>query len=417
MDPYLLIISLSILVIVSYGFTLIAKHFKIPSVLLLMAAGVAIASFTDRLGVVLPTLFTPLNLLGIIGLMMIVLEGALDIKMGRSQLKTLARSFGSALLILMTTTILIAALFKFAFETTSFQAFLYSVPLSVVSSAIVIPSVNSLITEKKDFMVSESTFSDILGIMLFDFLIFEPGEGQEYWSSIGLNILISIVVSLILSYLLVFFFHKITSRIKLFLFLSILAMLFAIGKYLHYSSLIIVLIFGLILNNSKFFFKNFMSKYINHYEIGYIRDEFRQITEESSFLIRTFFFIVFGMSLQINDLADLRVILLGSFIMIILYLIRGLNLKLFMKTSIMPEVLIAPRGLVTILLFYRIPEKYAIPQFQEAILVYVIAGTSILMMIGLVLSGFSEEDTQRQALIDQEENSSKQEELTGSKVD
>ena len=269
-----------------------------------MVVGIGLSMLLEQFETQLPDLFTPLKLLGIVGLMMIVLEGALDLKINKSQYKILRNAFLSAFLILFITTGLIASLFIFTISETWYQAILYAIPLSVVSSAIVIPSVNNLIQEKKDFMISESTFSDILGIMFFDFLIFEPAAGETYASAISWNIVISVLVSLVLSYVLVFFFHKITSRIKLFLFLSILSLLFAIGEYLHYSALLIILIFGLILNNSQFFFRNFMSKYIDHNEIGSIRDEFRIITEESSFLIRTFFFVVFGMSLNIIDLAE-----------------------------------------------------------------------------------------------------------------
>ena len=51
----------------------------------------------------------------------------------------------------------------------------YAVPLSIVSSAIVIPSVGSLMPEKKEFMIYEGTFSDILGIMFFYFLVENVG--------------------------------------------------------------------------------------------------------------------------------------------------------------------------------------------------------------------------------------------------
>ena len=43
-----------------------------------------------------------------------------------------------------------------------------------------------------------------------------------------------------------------------------------------------------------------------------------------------------------------------------------------------------PRGLVTILLFYSIPTQKSIGSFNEGILFFVVAVSSILMMIGLM---------------------------------
>ena len=58
-------------------------------------------------------------------------------------------------------------------------------------------------------------------------------------------------------------------------------------------------------------------------------------------------------------------------------------------------MLIAPRGLVTILLFNKIVEKYDIIPFNEAILAWVIIGTNFIMMIGLIASGSNEDDILR----------------------
>ena len=51
------------------------------------------------------------------------------------------------------------------------QALVYALPLSIMSSAIIIPSVANLSNYKKEFLIYESTFSDILGIMVFYMII------------------------------------------------------------------------------------------------------------------------------------------------------------------------------------------------------------------------------------------------------
>ncbi|MCO6499008.1 MAG: cation:proton antiporter [Vicingus serpentipes] len=395
-NPYLIIIIFAALIVFSYLFTQISKFTKIPSVIFLIATGVAIQFGVKSMGIEIPDLSQPLRLLGVVGLMMIVLEGALDIKIHRNKLKTILAAFATSVLILGITNSLIAAiLLYFNGNIVFLDAFLYAIPLSVVSSAIVIPSVHTLIPAKKEFMILEATLSDIFGIMLFSFWIKEPAVGQTYFESISWNILISVGVSLLLSYILVYVFHKIKTEIKFFLFLAILALLFSIGEYFHYSALIIILIFGVILNNTHAFFRGFLKKIINQEKIKEIRHEFVIITNETSFLIRTFFFVVFGLTMNLDGLLNPQAIIIAVAVMAVIYFTRVLNLKVFIKSTIFPQMLIAPRGLVTILLFNKIVEHFGVVPFDEAILALVIIGTNLMMMMGLIASGSNEEDILR----------------------
>ncbi len=394
-NPYVVIILASLLIVFSYIFTQISKWTKIPSVIFLIGTGVGAQFVVKSMGMEIPNLSQHLGLLGIIGLMMIVLEGALDIKIHRNKLKTILAAFATSVIILGATNSLIACILYYAQSLDFMTAFFYAIPLSVVSSAIVIPSVHTLIPRKKEFMILEATLSDIFGIMLFEFWIIEPNIGQTHFEAISWNILISVGVSVALSYFLVYIFLKIKTEIKFFLFLAILALLFSIGEYLHYSALIIILVFGLVLNNTHAFFKGFLKKLIDPEKVKEIRHEFVIITNESSFLIRTFFFVVFGLTMNLDGLFNARAIAIACLVMMVIFLTRALNLKVFIKSTIFPQMLIAPRGLVTILLFQKIVEHYNIIPFSEAILAWVIIGTNLIMMIGLISSGSSEEDMLR----------------------
>ena len=132
---------------------------------------------------------------------------------------------------------------------------LYAVPLSIMSSAIIIPSVEALDEEKREFMVYESTFSDILGIMLFYFLIssLETESFGQMSLSVLLNLTLTVIVSVGASYFLIFLFQKITTELKLFLLIAVLILLYSLSKMLHLSSLLIILVFGLILSNRRYF--------------------------------------------------------------------------------------------------------------------------------------------------------------------
>ena len=394
-NPYIVIILASLLIVFSYIFTQISKYTKIPSVIFLIGTGVAAQYGVKSMGMEIPDLTQYLGLLGIIGLMMIVLEGALDIKIHRNKIRTILAAFATSVLILGVTNSLIACILYFTQSIDFMTAFFYAIPLSVVSSAIVIPSVHTLIPAKKEFMILEATLSDIFGIMLFEFWIIQPHVGQTYVEAISWNIIISVGLSVLLSYFLVYAFLKIKTEIKFFLFLAILALLFSIGEYFHYSALIIILIFGLVLNNTHAFFKGFLKNLIDPEKVKEIRHEFVIITNESSFLIRTFFFVVFGLTMNLEGLFNPEAIIIAVLVMMVIFFSRALNLKLFIKSTIFPQMLIAPRGLVTILLFQKIVEHYNVIPFSEAILAWVIIGTNLIMMLGLIASGSSEEDILR----------------------
>ena len=394
-NPYVVVILSSLLIVFSYLFTQISKWTKIPAVIFLIGTGVAVQFLIKSFGVNIPDLSQYLSLLGVVGLMMIVLEGALDIKIHRNKIRTILAACATSILILGITNSLITGIIYFFLYIDFMDAFLYAIPLSVVSSAIVIPSVHTLVPAKKEFMILEATLSDIFGIMLFAFWIKEPPQGQTYFEAVSWNIVISVGVSVVMSYVLVYVFHKIKTEIKFFLFLAILALLYSVGEYFHYSALLIILIFGLVLNNTNVFYRWKLKSLINYEKVKEIREEFVVITNETSFLIRTFFFVVFGLTMNLDGLFNYEAIVISIMVMIVIFFTRALNLKVFLKSTIFPQMLIAPRGLVTILLFQKIVEHYNIIPFDEAILAWVIIGTNLIMMLGLIFSGSTEDDILR----------------------
>jgi len=62
-------------------------------------------------------------------------------------------------------------------------------------------------------------------------------------------------------------------------------------------------------------------------------------------------------------------------------------LKIIVKKDILPQLFIAPRGLVTILLFFSIPSEMQVDNFNSGILLFVVLITSFAMTFALVLSG------------------------------
>lgn len=385
-SPYGFVIAVSVIVILSYFFNIIAHRTNIPSVLLLIFTGLGLKYLLPLVGIDQFDMFPVLEVLGIVGLIMIVLEAALDLKLKKNKRKLIFRSFMVAFLGFFGSLISIAYIINYFLQCDLKQAFIYAIPMSILSSAIVIPSVETLSEYKREFMIYESTFSDILGIMFFYLFIegLSANSVGEVFLNISWNIVATVLLSILISYLLVYVFQNITSRVKLFLLISVLMLLYAIGKMLHLSSLLIILVFGLVLNNQKVFFKGKLNKWLKPIAVKRILIDFRLVTIESSFIIRTFFFVIFGASIAITSLFNIEVFLESVTILVSIYLIRYLVFLIVIRKKFLPQLYIAPRGLITILLFYAIPQEYSIPEFDNGTLLYVILASSLIMTGSLI---------------------------------
>lgn len=385
-NSYYLVIFLSCIIILSYLYNRIAKRFNIPSVLLLIATGIIIHQLMGVLGIPEYNWFPILEVLGIVGLIMIVLEASMDLELSRKKLPLIIKSFSIALISLIISTLAFALILQYFIECDFATASLYSIPLAVISSAIVIPSVVNLEENEKEFLIYEGTFSDILGIMFFYFLLeaMEAPEGAQIAGGMALNVLLTLVLSFVLSYFLIWIFQKMRSTTKLFLLIAVLILLYSVGKLFHLSSLVIILVFGLILNNYKMFFAGKLSSLVNSDAMKVTLENFKIVTLESAFVVRTFFFIIFGISITLGNLLSFKVFAISMLILACMFIIRFILIRLFERENIKLKTLIAPRGLITVLLFYAIPPAFQIEGFDSGILLYVMLVTAVLMSYSLI---------------------------------
>ncbi len=392
LNSYNLIIASSIILILSFFFGELSKKTNIPAVLMLIFLGIVLKISLDATGMGEEFDFFPiLEVLGIIGLIMIVLEAALELELKREKYVPIAKAFFIALIgLILSTWVAALILHQFIPDMSMKSAWLYATPLSILSSAIIIPSVTGLREDKKEFHIYESTFSDIIGIMLFYFLtgqIESAGHAAEHTGGIGSflgNIVLTIVISLIASYVIVLIFQNIKSHVKLFLLIAVLLLLYALGKKMHLSSLIIILIFGLLMTNMKLFFRGFLKKWLNYEQAHHIYEGLHVVTMETAFVVRTFFFVVFGMTISLASLVSVNVAIVSLLIILSIYLIRFIILRIFIGKDILPQLFVAPRGLITVLLFYAIPHEAEVATFDAGILLFIIIGTSLIMTFAMI---------------------------------
>lgn len=386
LSSYNLIIEASVIVILSFWFNGISKKTNIPSVLMLIILGIVLQYVLKYFVPEALDFSGGLELLGIVGLIMIVLEAALELELKREKLVPILKSMAIALIGLVGSAWVAALiLFQFIPEMSMQSAWLYATPLSILSSAIIIPSVSGLSEAKKEFHIYESTFSDIMGIMMFYYLIggLNPAEDAGVVGFAG-NLVLTIVIGLVASYAIILIFQQIKSQAKLFLLIAVLLLLYAIGKKFHLSSLIIILIFGLVIANVKLFFPGKMAVFLENEKLNQIYHELHIITLETAFVVRTFFFVVFGLTIVISSLFSLNVALVSGLIVISIYLIRFVTLRIFIGKDIFPQLFVAPRGLITVLLFYAIPVEAEVVGFESGILLFVIIATSLVMTWAMI---------------------------------
>lgn len=386
LSSYNLIIEVSVIIIVSFLFSEVSKKTNIPSVLLLILLGIGLQYPVNLFLETKLNFFPILEVLGVVGLIMIVLEAALELQLRKEKLIPILKSMGVALIGLLASTWIAAVIMMEFIDGMSVQsAWLYATPLSILSSAVIIPSVSNLKPVKREFHIYESTFSDIFGIIMFYFLAgkLNPAEDSGVTGFLG-NLVLTIVVSLIASYAILLIFQRIKSSVKLFLLIATLLLLYAIGKKMHLSSLIIILVFGLVIANMKIFFQGFLSRWLHFEKAKHIYHELHIITAETAFVVRTFFFVIFGLTIAVSSLFSLKVALISMLILISIYAIRGVLLFLFEGKDIIPQIFIAPRGLITVLLFYDIPKAAQVDNFEPGVLLFVILATSLIMTAALI---------------------------------
>lgn len=384
LNTELVLIILCSLVVLSYLFSIVSQYVRVPSVLLLLFAGISFRLVADAYG--LDFGFSPqlVESLGVVGLIMIVLEAGLDLKLGRDKIKLIRDSFFSALFIFIISTALLTAILHYWLDEPVHKCLVYAIPLSIMSSSIVIPSINPLSASKKEFLVYEASFSDILGIIVFNYFTAKEIFTFQSVGTFGLSIVFSILLSVVLSFILLLILAKTKLNIKFFLIFSLLILIYATGKILHLPSLIIILVFGLLINNWEKLKWQKLLNYFPHHQVHDLRHLLHSVTAETSFLIRTFFFLLFGFSISLKFLSEQEILLVGGLIVLAMFVVRILYLRFFVRTNLFPEAFFIPRGLITIVLFYKIPEELKLSNFNDGLLFFIILTTSIIMALGMM---------------------------------
>ncbi len=382
--PYVLLTGACIALILTYFFKRLPQRTYLPSVILLILTGILIRFGLDQVNVKLDNVMPFLNVVGGIALIVVVLEASLGIQLEKEKYSLIGHSLLTAILSLIVTTLSIAGILFWQLDIQFGNALLFAVPLAVLSSSIVIPSVTRLTEPQKEFMIYESSFSDIIGIIVFYFVIaWLQASGMFTSFRFFISLILTILVALVATAILINLFKKLNSRIKLLLLISNLILLYSLANIFNLSLLIIVMIFsavfGLVLAN-----QNKFKKLFKRFEIGTgsqerSEKEFHLITLEAAYVFRIFFFVVFGMTIDVKNLFNLEILLTSLAIVAAIFILRAVVLFYFSRANLFPEMYLVPRGLVTIILFFQIPDSLIASNLKPGILFFVIIFTNLIM--------------------------------------
>jgi NhaP-type Na+/H+ or K+/H+ antiporter len=374
-----ILIIICSLIIVAYLLELLAKKLRIPAVLLLIGLGVGVKLITEQLGIITFDFMRVIPTLGTLGLILIVFEGGLELEYSRQKNKTIRNALLLSVLILIATALGIALVFQYFTGASFYHCLVNAIPYSVISSAIAIPSAKSMSKEVREFITFESSFSDIFGIVFYNYALLYSSLSFAVLGALFLELSGVIILSLVFCVFLLFLLRSITHQVKFVMLISLMVLLYAIGKELHLSSLILVLIFGLLVRNIQLIKWEYIQKRYNAEKFKKDFHLLHSITAEGVFLIKAFFFVIFGFIIDVNLLADSSMLIIAVGTAGVIYLARLVMLPLVLK-KVFPELLFSPRGLISILLYLGLPDSMKIPQLHVGLLFFIVLSTSLVMV-------------------------------------
>ena len=380
-----IIISLCLLLLISYMFDVSSPKTKIPSVILLLIVGWAVRQAADFFGISIPNLSPILPIIGTVGLILIVFEGSLDLELNRSKKKLIISSISMSLIPMLVLSIGIGLVFDTIFGVEFRQGLLNAVPFAVISSAIAISSAKNLLPKDREFVIYESTFSDIFAVVLFNFIIRNEVIDGNSFVVFGWQLILILVITVIATLGLSLLMSKIRHRVKFVPIILLIILIYAIAKEYHLPALIFIFILGLFIGNldkfKRFRFVDKLQPEIMVKEVVKLND----ITTEITFSIRSLFFILFGYLINTHELLNAKTFIIATGILIGIIVLRIIGLKIA-RQNLNPLLYVDPRGLITILLFITIPDTERISMVNNSLVIQVIVLTALFMMVGLMIS-------------------------------
>ncbi len=388
-------------ILIGFFANLLFRLTKIPSVLLLIAIGVALGPITGW--VTSSSLITIAPFFGTMALLIILFQGGLELDI-ESVVKEAPRAAFLALMAFILSFISIAIFAFFVLHMSLLNALLIAGILGANSPAICIPIISGLTVRKeiKAILKLESALGDVLLIVTVLLILDFQTTGRQ--SAFGM--LFSFILSFAVAFLISSVAGALWSRLigwmgkeplAYMLTLGIVFLLYFAVEELHGSAALAVLMFGMMLENMRVVADHVGRRVRRFFGIDIRADQFalhefmKNITDELSFLVRTFFFVYLGLLLDFSRI-NLYLALSGVGVVALLVVSRWVTIRSINRGKSLTEaesrVVLAmlPRGLATAVMAF-LPAQYGISG-TDLLPIYAfmaIVLTNVLMTGGIVL--------------------------------
>jgi potassium/hydrogen antiporter len=350
-------------------------------VILLLLSGMGAQLLTKRLHVEVPFVEQLLPSIGTLGLLLIVLEGSLDLELSPEKKRLIGRTLLIAALGVTCTGAGVAALVHFSFGLPWLMSWTTAIPFAVISSAVAIPSAKILGRHSREFITYESSFSDILGVLAFSYVTSTTGVDLTGIILFGANFVLTCLLALIVSLALIWYLDKVDHHVRFLPVFGAMVLAYSVAKLYHLSPLILIFLFGLALSNTRVYLRGRMMRYFHATRMESDLRHFRSIGSEAVFLVKSIFFILFGFSIELNALLEMENFLTGMIISLIIIAVRFALVVLILKERW--EILFfGPRGLISVLLFIGVPALYSTPHINSGVVTWVVLLTILFMLPG-----------------------------------
>ncbi len=369
------ILAASGLLLFAYLVDIVGRRFKLPSVVLLIVTGIVLRHALDPAGFDLKWVEPVVPILGTLGLILIVLEGALDLSITRGRARLIATSSAAAALGFGVALAGVAGFCAWSLGMPIPAAVLAAIPFAVISSAVAIPSATGLPDRVREFVIYESSLSDILGVLVFYSWLGANGSFGDFALDLFGSGALSLTVALAAAPVVFYVINRLEGHVRFLPLLAAIVFLYAGGKVVHLSPLVLVLVCGLLLNNPHLIRWHAWLRSIERDGYDQTLKEFKGLVAELTFATKSFFFLMLGYWTNVRLMGGVSAVMTAVAVIAIIYASRFLVLRALRRDT--AELLfIAPRGLVTVLLFLAAGSTRTIDAFPFGAAMLVVLATS-----------------------------------------
>jgi cell volume regulation protein A len=367
---------------------------RVPDVVVLIATGIVLGPV---LHIARAEQFQAVtHAFGTLALLLILFEGGLDLDVK----KTLIHFPGGlvfGILSFVAAVGSVAAVFHYAQRSTWLDAALVGAVLGCTSSSIVLPILQQLQGRDpiKIILLLESTLGDVFAVLTVGVLLDFRSGAVAGRAVLARGVAVQILVAVALAAGLGFAWGRLVSllserRFWPVLTFAVVLLLYSGTEALHASGLLAVLGFGLALANLPSRSRDTLERQWSFVPRTDPKEEILSFHSELSFLIRTFFFVLIGVVVELSGLRALKYV--AASVIAAIYLSRWIAVQTsrWSWRDVTPAerellLLVHPRGLVTVVLALQVLEATGNSfQFLPTLAFGVIVFTNLLVVLGSV---------------------------------